>query len=101
MAWLPLTQGHWGLVTAVLSLWGAASFGMMAPQQSRLAALAPREAPLLLSINTSMIYVGTAIGAAVGGAASVSIGFAKLPWVGLGAVVLAGGVLWISRRRAS
>jgi MFS transporter, DHA1 family, inner membrane transport protein len=59
---------------------------MMAPQQSRLAAMAPAHAPLLLSLNTSMLYVGTALGAAVGGALLPMLpgaGFEHLPWVGL------------------
>ena len=40
-----------------------AGFGVMAPQQSRLAGMAPAQAPLLLSLNGSMLYVGTALGA--------------------------------------
>jgi DHA1 family inner membrane transport protein len=62
----------------VLFVWGMAGFGMMAPQQSRLAAMAPAQAPLLLSLNASMLYFGTALGAAVGGAAAASLGFAGL-----------------------
>jgi DHA1 family inner membrane transport protein len=98
MAALPLSQGSPVGMTVLLSLWGSASFGMMAPQQSRLAALAPDEAPLLLSINTSMIYVGTALGAAIGGAASVGLGFARLPWVGLMPLALAALVLALTPR---
>ena len=57
--------------------WGIAGFGMMTPQQSRLAVLAPAQTPLLLSLNTSMLYVGTALGSAVGGVASGLIGFGQ------------------------
>ena len=57
MALVPLTQGHYGLIVLFL-VWGVAGFGMMAPQQSRLAALSPAQAPILLSINTSMLYFG-------------------------------------------
>ncbi len=79
---------------------------MMAPQQSRLAGLAPREAPLLLSLNTSMLYFGTALGAALGGLAAPVLGFARLSWLGVLAVALAVLILaaatWIDRgeRRA-
>lgn len=79
---LPFTAGHHGLLLAVLVLWACAGFGMMTPQQSRLAALAPAQAPILLSINASMLYFGTALGAAVGGAAVGATGFAHLSWVG-------------------
>jgi DHA1 family inner membrane transport protein len=102
MVLLPFTAGAWGLLVLVMLVWGAAGFGMMAPQQSRLATLAPREAPLLLSLNTSMLYFGTAFGAALGGLAAPVLSFARLPWLGAAAVAV--GVLllaagnWIDRR---
>ncbi len=91
---LPLTQGSWPAMLAVMLVWGVAGFGIMAPQQSRLAAMAPKEAPLLLSLNSSMLYLGTALGAAAGGAASASVGFARLSWVGAVAAGLGLLVLW-------
>jgi DHA1 family inner membrane transport protein len=81
MALVPLTQGNYPLLVLVFFVWGVAGFGMMTPQQSRLSALAPAQTPILLSLNTSMLYIGTAIGAAIGGAVSGSVGFARLAWV--------------------
>lgn len=98
MALLPLTAGHWGWMMAVMWVWGMAGFGMMAPQQSRLATMAPREAPLLLSLNSSMLYTGTAFGAALGGALAPAIGFANLAWPSVAAVGL-GLVLLLASRR--
>lgn len=83
MALVPFTKGHYAAIVAVFVVWGVAGFGMMTPQQSRLAAAAPAQAPLLLSLNTSMLYFGTALGAAVGGAASSRIGFDHLSWLGV------------------
>lgn len=83
MALVPLTRGHYLAIVTVFVIWGVAGFGMMTPQQSRLASVAPAQAPLLLSLNTSMLYFGTALGAAVGGAASTSIGFDHLSWLGV------------------
>ena len=82
MLLLPLTQGSWPLLVTTLLVWGTAGFGMMVPQQSRLAALAPAQAPMLLSLNTSMLYLGTAGGAIVGGALADRLGFAHLAWAG-------------------
>jgi DHA1 family inner membrane transport protein len=82
MLLLPLTAGSWPALVATLLAWGCAGFGMMVPQQSRLAALAPAAAPLLLSLNTSMLYLGTAAGAVVGGAVAAHLGFAQLGWAG-------------------
>jgi DHA1 family inner membrane transport protein len=83
MALLPFTQGSWPALMATLVAWGTAGFGMMVPQQARLAAMAPAQAPLLLSLNTSMLYLGTALGAVVGGALAGRLGFAHLGWAGV------------------
>lgn len=82
MVLVPLTQGQYVAMLAVFVAWGVCGFGMMAPQQSRLAEASPLHAPMLLSLNTSMLYFGTALGAAVGGAGSPWLGFARLPWLG-------------------
>lgn len=83
MACVPLTRGSYPLTLATFLVWGTAGFGMMAPQQSRLAVAAGPQAPLALSLNTSMLYGGTAVGAAVGGAASATVGFAHMAWIGV------------------
>ncbi len=83
MAMLPFTAGSWVMLVAVLFVWGSAGFALMAPQQSRLVALSPSHAPLLLSLNTSMLYLGTALGAAVGGAAAGYLGLAHLALAGV------------------
>lgn len=53
------------LLTAIL-LWGLAGWAVMTAQQARLVALAPDLAPVSLSLNSSAIYLGSAIGSAVG-----------------------------------
>jgi DHA1 family inner membrane transport protein len=63
----------------------------MTPTQARLAAFSPHNAPMLFSLNASMLYGGTALGAAVGGATSNSVGFGALAWVGA-MFALAGGL---------
>jgi DHA1 family inner membrane transport protein len=96
MLLLPLTAGSWPALVATLLVWGCAGFGMMVPQQSRLAALAPDAAPLLLSLNTSMLYLGTAAGAVVGGAMAAHLGFAQLGWAGAPFVAAALVIAWAS-----
>lgn len=83
MCLLPLTRGNVPATMAVLVLWGIAGFGLMAPQQSRLASLSPAQAPLLLSLNGSMLYVGTALGSVISGTLLEQVGFAHLGWVGV------------------
>lgn len=89
MCLLPLTAGNIAATLATLVAWGIAGFGLMAPQQSRLASLSPAQAPLLLSLNGSMLYIGTALGAVISGALIDSVGFARLGWVGVPFCLLA------------
>jgi len=96
MVAVPLTQGHYLLMVAAFIVWGTAGFGMMAPQQSRLASLSPQQATLLLSLNTSMLYLGTAAGAIVGGAALGVLGMASLAWAGLPFALLGFAALRLS-----
>ena len=100
MLLVPLTQGHYPLMMASFFIWGMAGFGMMTPQQSRLAQMSPAQAPVLLSLNTSMLYFGTALGAAVGGAVSGTVGFARLPWVGVLFAAAGLGALWMSTQKS-
>ncbi len=83
MAIVPHTAGSWAALVAAMLVWGASGFALMAPQQSRLAALAPQNTPLLLSINASMLYLGTAVGAIVGGIATDYLGLARLALAGI------------------
>ncbi len=82
MCLIPLSQGHLLLTIITLVVWGLAGFGLTAPQQSRLVSLSPSQAPLLLSLNSSMLYLGTALGAVVSGALINIVGLAQLGWVG-------------------
>lgn len=90
---LPLTAGHLWAMVAVLMVWGVCGFSMMAPQQVRLSQLAGPDTPLALSLNNSMLYLGIALGAAVGGAALTHLEPRHLPWVG--APFALGALAWL------
>ena len=90
---LPLTRGHPPATLVVLVLWGIAGFGMMAPQQSLLAGLSSVQAPLLLSLNGSMLYLGTALGAVISGSLVGHLDLSQLSWVGVPFGLLALGTL--------
>jgi MFS transporter, DHA1 family, inner membrane transport protein len=94
MLCVPLTLGSYPLVVGIFIIWGIAGFSLGAPQMARLTGLAPTQAPLLLSLNASMIYLGTALGAIVSGALAGSVGFDKLAWVGAPFAVAAYLTLW-------
>ncbi|MEM8788560.1 MAG: MFS transporter [Pseudomonadota bacterium] len=90
---LPLTA-----LWALLFLWSVFGWSFMAPQQMRLIALAPERQAVLLALNAAAIYVGAAIGGAVGGWTLGGAGALALgPVAGaLGLIPL--GVLWASAR---
>lgn len=54
------------IVLPAILLWGAASWALMTAQQVRLVAIMPALAEVSLSLNSSAIYLGSAIGAAMG-----------------------------------
>jgi predicted MFS family arabinose efflux permease len=78
---LATAGGHPVAIVGAFLCWGVIGFAFYAAQQSRLVALEPRQATAVLALNASMIYVGTAAGAAIGGAVIAAAGYARLPIV--------------------
>jgi DHA1 family inner membrane transport protein len=54
------------VVLPAILLWGLATWALMTAQQARLVAIYPALATMSLSLNSSAIYLGSAIGAAMG-----------------------------------
>ncbi|MGY3678340.1 MFS transporter [Streptomyces sp. TE33382] len=69
----------------VMVLWGVTGWMYAAPQQHRLLRLAGPAGPLAVSLNSSVIYVGAALGGAVGG---LFLGQVAPRWLPLIATVL-------------
>lgn len=59
--------GHFAFALAGIALWGLGSFSSNSLQQSRLVAIAPNLAAATVALNTSVVYVGQAVGAGLGG----------------------------------
>lgn len=55
------------LVVLLLFVWGASSWCQTPSQQHRLIKAAPQEAPLVVSLNSSGIYLGISLGTLIGG----------------------------------
>jgi MFS transporter, DHA1 family, inner membrane transport protein len=92
--------GLWGMTTLVVlaSLFG---WSFMAPQQSRLVALDPAKAPLLLALNASAIYVAAALGSALGGLALSAGGYPAVAFMASGIALLSLAWLIFSDRIAA
>ena len=84
---------------AFLFVWGIGAWMFLPGQVSRLVAMAPGSAPLVLSLNASSLYLGTALGALVGGAVIAQFGVERLALVSAVFPLLALGVLAVARPR--
>lgn len=68
---------------AVTVLWGVSGWLLAPAQQHRLMELGRASAPLLISLNSSAMYLGMALSGAVGGLMITTVGVAQLPLVGI------------------
>ncbi|RZI82740.1 MAG: MFS transporter [Rubrivivax sp.] len=90
----------WPLAHSVMTLalvllpWALSGFATNSGQQARLGGLSPRLTPALMSLNTSAIYLGHALGASGGGVVLSRWGYGQLHWLGLGWMLLAWGASW-------
>ncbi|MGW1868105.1 MFS transporter [Streptomyces mauvecolor] len=55
------------LAVVPLVIWGAAAWALQVPQQHQLIAAQPEQATVAVSLNSSAVYLGSAIGSALGG----------------------------------
>jgi len=81
-------------------LWGIAGWMFVPGQVSRVVALSPNSAPLALSLNASFLYLGTALGALVGGFVLEHLSINELGLVAAIFPTLALGVIYVSRPKA-
>lgn len=91
--------GRAGLVAQALVMvpWALGCFAGNSAQQARLVHLSPVLAPASVALNTSAMYAGQGLGAALGGALIAQGHMLQLHWVGLALMLLAMGLsIWAS-----
>jgi len=87
LAW-PLATGF-GMAALVITPWALGYFSSNSAQQARLAGIAPALASASIALNTSAIYAGQGIGAAIGGALIAQGHWHLLHWAALAGMLLA------------
>ncbi|THA79268.1 MFS transporter [Streptomyces sp. A0642] len=93
LAWIAAAHGSVQPVVGLLVLlWGASSWCQTPPQQHRLIQVAPQEAPLLVSLNSSGIYLGIGLGTVLGG---VTLPAGTTAVYALGAALAAAALLFL------
>jgi predicted MFS family arabinose efflux permease len=87
LAW-PLGTGF-ALVAVVIVPWALGYFSSNSAQQARLAGIAPSLASASIALNTSAIYAGQGIGAAIGGLLIAHGHWDVLHWAAMAGMLLA------------
>ena len=85
-------------LSALILLWSIFGWAFMAAQQVRLIALDPNNVSVLLALNAAAIYVGSAIGALIGGFVIEGYGLGALGWFASVGAVAAALVLALSNQ---
>jgi predicted MFS family arabinose efflux permease len=89
--------GNYPLMSGSVALWGLGFASSNSMQQVRLVAADPPLAPASVSLNTSVLYVGQAVGSAVGGLLYARDLLHGLGFVSIGFLILALGMVVLSR----
>lgn len=90
--------GHYALMAAGIFIWGLGFAAANSMQQARLVAAAPAQAGSAVALNTSALYIGQAIGAALGSALFVHGQLLPMGYVGAAILVAALASILLSRR---
>lgn len=88
----------WTAIPAI-ALWGVFSWSIQVPQQSRLVALAPDAAPVVLGLNNAGTYLGVTVAGIIGATSLQGVGAHHLGTVGAALVLLALAMSELATRR--
>jgi predicted MFS family arabinose efflux permease len=89
--------GFYLSMAAGAAIWGFGFAAVTAMQQVRLIMTAPTLATASVAVNNTALYLGQAIGSALGGFLFVRGDLHAMGFVGLAPVALSFGVLWLTR----
>ena len=93
-----LGAGNYPAMAAAVAVWGLGFASTNSMQQARLVGAAPALAPVSVSLNTSVLYVGQAIGSAIGAMLYVRDLLHASGYVAMGFVALAVILVMVTRR---
>lgn len=96
----PPEVARW-IVVPLIALWGFVGFSFPSAQQAHMVTLAPKLAPITLSLNASAIYLGASLGALLGSLVVAHGAVVDLGWVGATCEVGAFLLLRFTRRRVA
>jgi DHA1 family inner membrane transport protein len=94
-----LSAGSYPLMALSVAIWGLGFASTNSMQQVRLVTNAPALASATVSLNTSVLYIGQAVGSAIGGMLYARDMLYGAGYVAAGFVGLALVVVWLTRPR--
>ncbi|WP_245315358.1 MFS transporter, partial [Bradyrhizobium neotropicale] len=94
-----LSAGTYVMMATSVAIWGVGFASTNSMQQVRLVAAAPPLASVTVALNTSVLYIGQAVGSAVGGLLFARELLHTLGFVAVGFVVLALLLVMLTRPR--
>jgi predicted MFS family arabinose efflux permease len=97
-ATLPPVTARW-IILPVIMLWGFVGFSFPSAQQAHMVILAPKLAPITLSLNASAIYLGASLGAFLGSLVVARGAVAELGWVAAACEITALLLFRFARKR--
>jgi len=95
---LPPATARYVIVSAI-GLWGVVGFSIPSAQQIRLTAIAPRYAPIVLSLNASAAYLGVSLGSMLGSVIVARHSVVGLSWTAALCELFAFAALMASYRK--
>jgi len=95
---LSSTSGSVVIEVILLMLWATSAWIFGTTQNFNLASLAPEASGIMLSLNTSFIHIGIAVGAGAGGIVVGSLSMLAISWIGAVSAVIAMLIAAISFR---
>jgi predicted MFS family arabinose efflux permease len=95
-----LSAGIYPLMACSVAIWGLGFASTNSMQQVRLVAAAPALASASVSLNTSVLYIGQAVGSAIGGVLYVRDFLYEAGYVSMGFIALALTTVILTRPRA-
>ena len=95
LTWL---EALWAVALA-MTIWGLGNFAFNSSQQARLAQSAPTLASASIALNSSSLYAGQAMGAALGAALVVALGYDALGPTALIIMIVAMMFSWLADRQ--
>ena len=96
MLLLPAMKHGFVATLVILALWGMFGFGFNPAQQARVVEVAPYATNIALALNAASLYVGQALGAAIGGATLANFGIEALSFVAAALGLCALGVALVA-----